>query len=91
MSGQMAAVSTQMWWVMYLDGQPMILVQAPSAQMAEDGFREMMLGHKLPKTIKTVTIFDAPVEDVVRVAVCAQMSMLTALAQALGARAPGRH
>jgi hypothetical protein len=78
------AVMGQMWWILYLDEKPSILISAQSGERALEAFRTMMLGNKIPE-LRVQSIFEAPIEDVVRVGVVAQMSVLTAIAAAMGA------
>lgn len=77
----------QMWWIVYMDGAPSVMVQTETGEQAINGLREAMLGKKLPK-LSAQNILEAPIEDVARASFAALLTISTALAAAAGFR-PG--
>lgn len=93
----MDAVGVAQWVILYMDGKPCILaVEPPGASEKKllEQFRAALLGH-LPEgtVLSTKDIYDAPIEDVVRVGVISLMSAMSrteAAMQAVGAALAAR-
>lgn len=98
----MDAVSNAQWVILYMNDKPCILAGGPAGASTEqvlEQFRTAMLGQLPEGTVLGVKdLFDAPVEDIVKVGVISIMSALSkveaqqqAIGQALGQRGLLRH
>lgn len=98
----MDAVGVAQWVILYMNDKPCILAGGPptaTKQQVLDQFRTAMLG-SLPEgtTLRVEDLFDAPVDDVVRVATISLMTAMSKvearveqMASALAARGLLRH
>lgn len=98
----MDAVAAAQWVILYMDKKPCILAGGPpgaTVEQVKQQFRTAMLG-KLPEGLEldVKDIFEAPVEDVVRVGVISMMTAMSKVearmeqvASALAARGLLRH
>lgn len=77
------AVMTGNWFVIYIDDKPSVLAAGANAEATETQFRSMLIGTKIG-SLRVVQIWDAPIDDVIRCGIVAQMSILNAIAAALG-------
>lgn len=67
------------WWVLYGDGVPLILVSAPTSEVAEQMYRQQMMGQPLPEKIWVVGAMNAELDDLLRLGIVALMSGVTQL------------
>lgn len=84
----MDAVSqTGQWVILYIDGKPCILAGGPAGATHErvlEQFRTAMLGN-LPEgtVLDAKDLYEAPIDDVLRVGVIAIMQAMTAMHQTI--------
>lgn len=77
-----SVAATGQWVILYMGGKPCILAGGPPGATHEkvlEQFRAAMLGH-IPEgtTLESKDMYEAPIEDVIRVAV---VSLMTAVSK----------
>lgn len=72
-----------MWFIIYMDGKPSTIAQAPNAEALEQKIRENFLGKQVPE-YKLMEIWDAPRDDVILVGI---IGLLDSIGQAIQAQA----
>lgn len=78
------AVMAGQWYILYMNDKPCLLASGPAAtdEEALTQYRTAMLG-SLPEDTKldVKNLYDAPIDDVVRVGVLALMTSVSSLSQ----------